>query len=468
MRARGRSVRTLLWGLGLAWITGVAAVVPTLADQGAKGDLEIGPYVGYGFPDDYSGLNPKDDLLYGLRVGYFFTSRWSYEGSYQMFSSETDPPSPASSQDLDIESVRANMLFNFRPGTSIRPFVTFGAGLEIIDAESFEQDDLGANVGAGVRCFFTERFGLRLDGRYVWTDVGDVVDDPQSNVEATLGLLWSFGGGPPADEDGDGVPDKKDDCPGTPQGATVDERGCPMDTDGDGVFDGLDKCPGTERGLAVDSAGCPKDSDGDGVNDAHDKCPGTPKGVPVDASGCPKDTDGDGVDDGRDKCPGTPKGVPVDATGCPKDSDGDGVDDGRDKCPGTAAGVKVDASGCPIPEPKPPLETPLVLEGVSFKTGSTELSPAAEAILDQVADSLRAHADVSVDIAGHTDSVGSEAFNLKLSQGRAESVLRHLVSRGVAASRLTAKGFGEANPVADNATQEGRARNRRVELSRRE
>ncbi len=91
-----------------------------------------------------------------------------------------------------------------------------------------------------------------------------------------------------------------------------------------------------------------KDSDGDGVPDDKDKCPGTPPGVAVDADGCPKYTDADDVPDYLDQCPGTPAGVAVDAKGCPLDSDGDGVSDYLDKCPGTPRGVKVDASGCPV------------------------------------------------------------------------------------------------------------------------
>ena len=91
----------------------------------------------------------------------------------------------------------------------------------------------------------------------------------------------------------------------------------------------------------------PKDSDGDGVPDDKDQCPGTPAGAPVDANGCPLYSDGDGVPDYLDKCPGTPSGVKVDADGCPLDSDGDGVPDYLDKCPNTPAGTKVDADGCP-------------------------------------------------------------------------------------------------------------------------
>jgi hypothetical protein len=193
-----------------------------------------------------------------------------------------------------------------------------------------------------------------------------------------LGVSFGFGG-PPPDADGDGVPDRRDKCPDTPSGATVDEKGCPKDSDGDGVYDGIDTCPDTPGGWPVDEKGCPKDSDGDGVPDGKDKCPDTPKGATVDADGCPKDTDGDGVFDGIDRCPDTPKGAKVGPDGCPVDSDGDGVFDGIDRCPDTPKGAKVDATGCPLPEKAPPLFTPekksLVLEGVNFEFDSAALRP---------------------------------------------------------------------------------------------
>ena len=90
-----------------------------------------------------------------------------------------------------------------------------------------------------------------------------------------------------ADSDGDGVPDDRDQCPGTPAGVAVDAQGCPLDSDGDGVPDYLDQCPGTPAGVAVDAKGCPLDSDGDGVPDFQDQCPDTPAGVKVNALGCP-------------------------------------------------------------------------------------------------------------------------------------------------------------------------------------
>jgi len=142
----------------------------------------------------------------------------------------------------------------------------------------------------------------------------------------------------PADEDGDGVGDALDQCPGTPAGATVDADGCSasqLDADADGVSDALDQCPGTPAGASVDADGCSAsqlDGDADGVSDALDQCPATPAGESVDADGCSAsqlDADGDGVSDALDQCPGTPSGTAVDEYGCalpvgPEDADGDG------------------------------------------------------------------------------------------------------------------------------------------------
>ncbi|HUK12057.1 MAG TPA: OmpA family protein [Thermoanaerobaculaceae bacterium] len=288
-----------------------------------------------------------------------------------------------------------------------------------------------------------------------------------TNAEVLLG--YSFGR-PPRDSDGDGVPDKRDKCPNTPKGAIVDADGCPKDSDGDGVPDGIDRCPDTPKGAIVDQYGCPKDSDGDGVPDGIDRCPDTPKGAIVDEHGCPKDSDGDGVPDGIDRCPDTPKGVIVDEHGCPKDSDGDGVPDGIDRCPDTPRGAKVDAHGCPEAPKAAPLFEPgqkaLVLEGVSFDSDKATLLPASQVVLDRVAASLAAWPDVRVEVAGFTDSTNTVKHNAKLSQRRAEAVRDYLTSKGVAPGRLVAKGYGESNPIADNKTKEGRAKNRRVELRR--
>jgi outer membrane protein OmpA-like peptidoglycan-associated protein len=278
-------------------------------------------------------------------------------------------------------------------------------------------------------------------------------------IFAGVGLL--FGGGY-VDSDGDGVPDYMDKCPNTPKGVKVDMFGCPLDADGDGVPDYLDNCPDTPHGVAVDNHGCPLDSDGDGVPDYLDKCPNTPAGVKVDNNGCPLDSDGDGVPDYLDKCPDTPKGVAVDNSGCPLDSDGDGVPDYLDKCPNTPKGTQVDANGCPVM--KEEFKHFKLSGDANFNSGKADLLPAAYPVLDKLADAMKSNPNYKWSVEGYTDSKGKDAANIKLSEKRAQSVVNYLVSKGVDKSVFTVKGFGKANPVADNKTAEGRGKNRRVEI----
>lgn len=229
------------------------------------------------------------------------------------------------------------------------------------------------------------------------------------------------------------------------------------DSDGDGVPDDRDRCPGTPRGAKVDAQGCELDSDGDGVVDRLDKCPNTPAGAKVDAQGCELDSDGDGVVDRLDRCPGTPRGAKVDAQGCEPDSDGDGVVDALDQCPDSPRGDKVDARGCT-------LASTIILRGVNFDNDSAEIRADARPILDEAVATLKRYPQLKVEVAGHTDSRASEAYNLDLSQRRAQAVMDYFVQMGIEAGRLSAKGYGESQPIADNATVEGRAANRRVEL----
>lgn len=173
----------------------------------------------------------------------------------------------------------------------------------------------------------------------------------------------------------------------------------------------------------------------------------------------PVDSDGDGVADGRDACPGTAPGVAVDARGCPRDSDSDGVPDNRDRCPGTPAGVRVDDSGCPLPE-----EVMLRVDRLQFAFDSAALDARAKSALDAAVDVIRSHASVQLDVVGYTDASGPEAYNQRLSERRAQAAVDYLVSRGADREQLRAVGRGEADPVADNGTRDGRERNRRVEL----
>jgi len=140
-----------------------------------------------------------------------------------------------------------------------------------------------------------------------------------------------------------------------------------------------------------------------------------------------------------------------------------------DKCPDTPRGAKVDAAGCTLPEPKPPLfegKKELVLEGVNFASDKWDITEESKAVLNPVAVSLKDWPNVKIEVDGHTDSTNTDKHNMILSQKRAESVMSYLIGQGVPASQMTAKGFGESQPVADNKTKEGRAKNRRVVLQK--
>jgi outer membrane protein OmpA-like peptidoglycan-associated protein len=270
--------------------------------------------------------------------------------------------------------------------------------------------------------------------------------------------------GCPLDDDKDGVPDYLDKCPGTPAGVKVGKDGCPLDSDVDGVPDNLDKCPGTPAGVKVEKDGCPIDSDGDGVPDYLDKCPGTPGGVKVEKDGCPIDSDGDGVPDYLDKCPGSPAGVKVDDNGCPIDSDGDGVPDYLDKCPGTTKGMAVDINGCPMAAAIQ--ENDRVTLKVLFDFNMAVVKNQYHDEIGNLAEMMKKHPEFKIQIEGHTDSVGDAKYNEKLSQRRADAIRKYLVEKfGIDGSRLTAKGYGESRPVASNATEDGREKNRRVEAA---
>ena len=150
-----------------------------------------------------------------------------------------------------------------------------------------------------------------------------------------------------------------------------------------------------------------------------------------------------------------PVAVPVVASNN-VDSDADGVIDGSDQCENTRENIAVDEAGCSIFQ--------VALEGVHFENNSAELKPDSKQVLEQTAQVIIASPGVRVEVQAHTDSVGSKKYNQKLSDKRAASVRQYLVSQGVSATQLESKGYGEADPVLTNETEDGRARNRRVEL----
>jgi OOP family OmpA-OmpF porin len=165
-----------------------------------------------------------------------------------------------------------------------------------------------------------------------------------------------------------------------------------------------------------------------------------------------RDSDGDGVPDDEDECPGTPPGIEVDAVGCAGDSDGDGVTDDIDACPGTPSGANVDDRGC------------WVVKGVKFDYKKWDVKPQFNSNLDNIIDILKNTPNLNIRVEGHTDNIGSKKYNLDLSKKRAEAIKAYLVGKGIEESRITSIGHGLSKPIADNATKEGQALNRRAEL----
>ncbi|HXV14357.1 MAG TPA: OmpA family protein, partial [Candidatus Krumholzibacteria bacterium] len=243
-----------------------------------------------------------------------------------------------------------------------------------------------------------------------------------------------------------------------------------------GLPDKADLCPdlAEDSDAFEDGDGCPElDNDQDGIQDAQDKCPDEPEDFDgeADDDGCPdlvKDSDNDGVSDDLDRCPLQAEDVDgyQDDDGCPDlDNDLDGIPDATDKCPTqpeTFNNVD-DTDGCPDAKE---IGKQFILRGINFESGSAALTPDSHPVLDQVIASMNQYPEVRIEIRGHTDSQGPAAFNLELSQKRAQSVRQYLINGGIAGDRITAIGVGEEEPISSNGTAEGRAQNRRIEFKR--
>lgn len=437
----------------------------TVSGQHADGGLfELGTSATYNrYDPDRLGLAP--DFGLGVRAGWFLTPVLSIEAiAARGLTHDVDLASR-----VEVTELGGTALASLWIAGRNQIFVGVGySRLEHSGPADFV--DQAAHVVLGDRVPLTGGATMRVQARAIHTPSSNAPPGSGGRAltfELSAGLSLFVGSRRARDSDGDLIPDSVDRCPDTPAALVVDGSGCPRDPDGDGVFDGVDECWGTPGGAPVDPRGCVLDTDRDDVADHLDRCPGTTIGTQVDAAGCPPDADGDAVPDAVDRCPGTPVGVRVDAGGCAVDEDGDGVPDHEDGCPDTAPGQRVDASGCVIFfEDSADRRAPLELTGVTFELGQAVLTPESYAALDPVAQSLLAYPEVRVEVAGHTDDLGSEELNLELSLARAQAVRDYLVTQGVRADRLEARGYGSEQPIASNATEEGRARNRRVELRR--
>lgn len=417
------------------------------------------------------------------------------------------PKTGLSGASVDVVSLGASALYNFRIGEASSAYlragigsVTYGSSCPTVSVPGAGPcGSTGAFLAAGgVRAALSSVLMLR--GELLYQRNSD--PEPFANIGMNLGLSMMLGSKVLTDEDADGVYDRQDRCLATPPGAIIGQDGCPSDTDLDGVLDGLDRCPETPRGATINEAGCPSDADRDGIVDGVDRCEATPAGAQVDATGCSSDRDADGVVDGLDRCADTPAGATVDPLGCPGDQDGDRVPDGIDRCPDTPPGVAVNTFGCPPSQdsdrdgvvdavdrcPGTPFgnavtaigcpvaaagavadlprssEVPWVLPGTAFASKSSSLRNSALVILDTVATVLRIDPGMRVEIVGHATDGASQAANLQLSAARAEAVREVLLRKGVRPQQLAARGAGDTEPLTRDTSADALVRNRRTEI----
>jgi outer membrane protein OmpA-like peptidoglycan-associated protein len=464
--------------------------------------FEVGAAAGY---QSYGNTADLSGSLGGLaRVGIWLPLNFSVE--VEGSTASPDPQSATSS--AKVQTAWGAVLYNVLLGTRNSAYAKFGIGGTKYGGECVGRRICGNATtlvgGIGGRIAVTPLLMIRSEivilpnrGTTLQGTPPDTVREKVrfSNFGLNVGVSLMLGSKPIPDSDGDGVLNNRDRCANTPAGAEVNGLGCPADTDGDGVANGIDRCPNTAVGAIVDATGCTRDSDEDNIADGIDRCPDSPAGVLVDATGCPRDSDGDSIADGLDRCSATPKGATVDALGCPGDEDADGVLDGLDRCPRTSIGAAVNARGCasgqqgrqpanaqPAPAPdtaltppvtpapraaQPPAAVaaaPMVLEGVSFESGSARLQVGSYVQLDSIAKVLQANPSLRVEIGGHTDDSGTPADNQHLSTLRAEAVRNYLLAKGVPFQQMVARGYGSTVPRTPDTTPRGRAANRRVEI----
>lgn len=398
----------------------------------AHAEVEVGLAAGYhvfspnnelGVRDGENADALGDSVLFGARIGYIINSvlGLELEGAFM----------PASFEDSDVSatvlSYRLNALVQFGakdPAHAFIPFILVGGGLNstvgVEDGHPNLGDDQDSSLHAGVgaKYRFGGGWGARLDVRALLVPSTRLnEDDPSTDrfavdYEGMVSIYKSFGGPKAKAAVAEPAPATEPcvgpGCPGYVEPAPAENP----DPDGDGFIGDADACP----------------QEAEDVNGLEDN------------DGCPdamRDTDNDGITDVYDKCINEPE---------------------------TVNGYQ-DTDGCKDEVPQEVQKFSGRIDGIAFATGSAKITKASFKTLGAAAKVLADHPDLRIEIGGHTDDKGDDDRNQALSQARADAVRDYLISKGVDASRLEAKGYGETMPVADNAKAAGRAKNRRVEFT---
>jgi OmpA-OmpF porin, OOP family len=473
--------------------------------DGFRGYMYLQPNIGltnyFGDLNNWDYHNKKMKFGYGGLLGYQFSPVFGVRG--QVVASKLESDSWKNNRTLEAKTWDATgqltlnvneLVGKYNPDRLLNFYLFGGAGyihenttvknrVQLVSLRTAKNDGLVFPWGGGLSARLSDAVNVNLEYGMHTTARDSELDLTSASVPANKSKYDMFSYGSAGltiklagkDTDKDGIPDKIDRCPTVPgkkelQGcpdkdndgiADIDDlcpdvagkaefKGCP-DTDNDGIPDKDDRCP-TVAGTK-ELKGCP-DKDGDGIADIDDRCPDV-KGT-VELKGCP-DKDGDGIADIDDRCPDQ-KG-PAALKGCP-DRDGDGVADIDDKCPDVAGPAS--NYGCPVVVEKAP--SVQIYKVVYFNFDKSVVITKYTKDLDEVASLMKANSDVKVSVEGYADAVGSENYNMRLSEKRADYVIGYLVKKGVDKTRLIKSFFGESKPAADNNSSEGRAKNRRVEI----
>jgi OOP family OmpA-OmpF porin len=368
-------------------------------------NYEVTPVIGYNIAEGNIGLDNYS--TYGGEMQYNGLD-FIIKPELSVLYSKADYESP-STLDTSVWRVALNGVYEYDKVGPVIPLAKVGLGYENMSDtySSGNSNSMFADAGIGAKVPFTKNIALKLEAVYM-LKYNDTRYD--NNLALLAGINIAFG---------KRAEDIAPVVAADPVVATVVDG----DDDNDGVANSIDECLSTPAGYAVNAQGCALDDDKDGVANTIDACLTTAFGVEVDAKGCALDDDKDGVINAKDICPNSPAGAEVNSDGCPK----------------------------------------IVTLDVNFDNDSYVVKDASMPEINTYAKFLTTYTNYSAKIVGYTSNTGSATYNQKLSEKRAKAVIALLKEKGVSSNQLSSAGMGEANPVADNATAEGRAKNRRIE-----
>lgn len=378
---------------------------------------EISPMVGYNIAEGNLGIDNNGYLVGGLE---FQVNSSDSKISPELSIYYAPSVDYSTSGGTDIVRGAFNAVYTYDKVSSIVPFAKAGLGIENFTTNKANNNDrLFIDAGVGAKVTFSDNLALKLEAIYMLKPDSSHAGNADSNLLTLVGLTYSFGA--------------------------------------QAQKEAVEPLQVVEEEVIAIAVVAPIDSDNDGIVDSEDKCENTPADTVVDITGCTVilDDDNDGVINTQDMCANTPANTQVDEKGCKVDldDDKDGVLNSKDICPNTIQNTAVDVNGCP---------QSIALD-IKFENNSYKIKDESQANLDKYATFLKTYTNYSAKIIGYTDSVGSASYNKKLSQKRANEVVKILTAKGVNPSQLSADGMGEANAVADNTTEAGRAKNRRIE-----